>query len=241
MRLIVTRPLEDARPLGRRLAAAGHEVVVAPLLNIRRVGGLTIPEREYQAVLITSANGARALAGRAGFEHLTRATALVVGPASAEAAKLAGFARVEQADGDVAALARSAIANFRPVDGPLLYVSGAVTAGELAPALETAGFAVDRLIAYEARPADALPDACAAALRAGSAEGVLLFSPRSAGIWSSLVAAADLAPAALRLVHYCLSENVAESLRNGLGADVMVQVAPRRNEAALLKLLSTPA
>ena len=241
MRLIVTRPQDDARPLGRRLAAAGHEVIVAPLLDIRPVDELSIPERSYQAVLITSANGARALSRRPELERLKGLAALGVGPASAQAATSVGFARVEQADGDVASLARSVIALRRPDDGPLLYISGAVTAGELASVLEASGFEVDRVIAYEARPVEALPRACATALAAGRADGVLLFSPRTARIWATLVASADLAPAAAKLIHYCLSENVAAALRDHLGADVTVQVAPLPDEAALLDMVAAPA
>lgn len=241
MRLIVTRPLEDARPLGCRLEAAGHEVILAPLLSIRPVSGLAIPERAYQAVLITSANGVRALNGHPAFARLKRATAFVVGPASAAAAAGAGFARVEQADGDVAALVRTAIASLHPGDGPLLHVSGAVTAGNLASDLEASGFEVDRVVAYEARPVGELPEPCAAALEAGTADGVLLYSPRTARIWVALVTGADLAPAATRLVHYCLSDNVADMVRNQLGTAVAVKVAARPDEAALIEMIPKPA
>jgi uroporphyrinogen-III synthase len=241
MRLIVTRPLEDARPLGRRLEAAGHEVILAPLLSIRPVSGLAIPERAYQAVLITSANGVRALNGHPAFARLKRATALVVGPASAAAAADAGFARVAQADGDVATLVRSAIATLHPGDGPLLHVSGAVTTGNLASDLEASGFEVDRVVAYEACPVEALPQPCAAALKAGTADGVLLYSPRTARIWAALVADSELVPAAMRLVHYCLSDNVADMVRNQLGTAVAVKMAARPDEAALIEIIPKPA
>ena len=241
MRLIVTRPLADARPLCRRLAAAGHGVILAPLLSIVPLDDPAIPERSYQSVLISSANGARALKGRAELERLKPVMAIAVGPASAAAARSTGFSRVEQADGDVAALARKAVALLRPGDGPLLYGSGAVTAGDLASSLEEAGFTVDRVIAYEAQPADALPQPCAAAVAAGEADAVLLYSPRTARIWSALVAEAGLTAVAARLVHYCLSENVADAVRCGLGAAIAVQVAPRPDEAALLEMIPPPA
>ena len=241
MRLIVTRPMEDARALGRRLEAAGHEAIVAPLLSIRPVGDPAIPERAYQAILITSANGVRALDGHPALERLKGSVALVVGPASAAAAAGAGFARIAQADGDVAALVRTAIATLRPGNGPLLHVSGAVTAGDLASDLEASGFEVDRVVTYEASPVEALPEPCAAALKAGEADGVLLYSPRTARIWAALVADAGLAPAAVRVVHYCLSDNVAEMVRSRLGTGVAVEVASRPDEAALIELIPKPA
>jgi uroporphyrinogen-III synthase len=241
VRLIVTRPEADAAALALHLEAAGHNVILAPLLSIRPVDKLEVLERDYQAILITSANGARALEGRAELAKLREATAIVVGPASAEAAARAGFERIEQADGDVHALVRSALALLRPGDGPLLYVSGAVTAGDLAATLQASGFEVDRVIAYEARPAEALPRPCAAAIAAGDADGVVLYSPRSARIWAKLVAEAGLAAAAMRMVHYCLSQNVAGALREGLGDGVAVQVARRPNESALLELIPAAA
>lgn len=241
MRLIITRPEADAAALARHLEAAGHAALLAPLLSIRPVDRLEVPERDYQAILITSANGARALEGRAELARLKGATAIVVGPASAEAAARVGFERIEQADGDVHALVRSTLALLRPGDGPLLYVSGAVTAGDLAAKLQGSGFEVDRVVAYNARPAEALPDLCAAAIAAGVADGVVLYSPRSARIWADLVVAAGLAAAVMRMVHYCLSENVANALREGLGEGVAVQVARRPNESALLELIPAPA
>lgn len=241
MRLIVTRPAEDAAPLCRRLAAAGHEPILSPLLEIRPVTGLAIPPGNYQAVLITSANGARVLAGRPGIERLKQAVALAVGPASAEAAREAGFGHVVAAGGDVAALARMALATLHPEDGPLLYVSGAVTGGGLASSLAASGFEVDTVIAYEALPAAALPEPCAAALEEGKADGVLLYSPRTARIWVKLVEAAGLVPAAARLTHYCLSGNVAAAVRDGIGDNVPLQVASRPDESALLEMIPPPA
>jgi uroporphyrinogen-III synthase len=238
VRLIVTRPEADAAAPGQHLEAAGHAVIQAPLLSIRPVEELEVPERDYQAILITSANGARALEGHAELARLREATAIVVGPASAEAAALAGFIRIEQAGGDVHALVRSVLALLRPGDGPLLYVSGAVTAGDLAATLQASGFEVDRVVAYEARPAEALPGPCAAAMAAGGADGVVLYSPRSARIWAKLVVEAGLAAAAMQMVHYCLSDNVAGALREGLGEDVAVQVARQPNESALLALIA---
>lgn len=200
-----------------------------------------MPGRDYQAVLITSANGARALERRAELAQLRDATAIVVGPASAEAAARAGFVRIEQADGDVHGLVRSTVALLPPGDGPLLYVSGAVTAGDLAAKLQASGFQVDRVVAYEACPAEALPAHCTGAISAGDADGVVLYSPRSARIWASLVAEAGLSRAVAELVHYCLSENVAGALRETLGDGVAVQVARRPNESALLELIPAAA
>ena len=57
MRLIVTRPEADAAALALQLEAAGHDVILAPLLGIRPVAKLEVPERDYQAILITFGMG----------------------------------------------------------------------------------------------------------------------------------------------------------------------------------------
>lgn len=241
MRVIVTRPEDDAGPLAAKLQVLGHEVISAPLLIIRPRPGLALPDRPYQASLVTSANALRALAGRRGMADLAGRPVFAVGPASAAAARGLGFARVEEAAGDLASLLDLVRSRLTPAGGPLLYLSGAVTAGDLAGSLRKFGFTVDRLVAYDAVPAESLPPACTAAVAHGLADAVLLFSPRTAAIWAGLVAAGGLVAAARGLLHYCLSTNVVACLTGILGEDVAVRVPGRPNEAALLELLGPAA
>jgi len=234
VRFIVTRPEGEAQAVVARLASAGHEVVLAPLLAI--VGrSAVIPQRDYQAVLVTSANGARALARHPDRERLKGVEVHAVGPASAAAARAAGFG-VRQAGGDVGALIAAARRNLDPAKGPLLYVSGATVSGDLEGALRAAGFAVDRAVLYAAEPVTTLPEAAAAALAEGrSGDGVLLYSPRTAEIWVRLVTVAGLGAAAAKLRHLCLSQNVAVRVRAALPG-VPVPVADRPDEDAMVAL-----
>ena len=63
MRVINTRPHPDAAALTEVLAGLGHEVIAAPLLEIRFEGRpRSLDLRGVQAVMATSANGVRALA-----------------------------------------------------------------------------------------------------------------------------------------------------------------------------------
>jgi uroporphyrinogen-III synthase len=234
VRFIVTRPEHDAAAVAATLEGAGHQVVLAPLLAI--VGrSAVIPQRDYQVVLVTSANGARALAGHPDRKRLKGVEVHAVGPASAAAARAAGFG-VRQAGGDVGALIAAARRNLDPAKGPLLYVSGATVSGDLEGALRAAGFAVDRVVLYAAEPVTTLPKAAAAALAEGrSGDGVLLYSPRTAEIWVRLVTVAGLGAAAAKLRHLCLSQNVAVRVRAALpGAPV--PVADRPDEDAMVAL-----
>ncbi len=79
------------------------------------------------------------------------------------------------------------------------------------------------------------PPELEAALEAGDVEAVLHFSRRSAQSYVAGARDAGIADPALAVLHYCLSEQVAEPLR-AAGAG-QVAVAPRPDEAALIALL----
>jgi uroporphyrinogen-III synthase len=64
VRIVVTRPREQAEPLVERLSALGHEVVVCPLIEIEPTGPDQIEVSGYDWVILTSANAARELARR---------------------------------------------------------------------------------------------------------------------------------------------------------------------------------
>lgn len=121
---------------------------------------------------------------------------------------------------------------LRPEAGPILYLSGAETAGDLAAQLTAAGFACVRVVLYDAAPAETL-GAVEDALRQGALDAVLLYSPRSAKIWRGLVEAAGLHAQAARVNHLCLSRNVAAALPEGWKA----AIAASPDEAAILRLL----
>lgn len=228
MRIAVTRPEEDAGPLTAKLEALGHQVVMAPLLAIRPRGGVAIPGLAWQAIAVTSANGIRALPEGHG---LTAFRTLAVGPQSLKAARAAGFA-AEAHGGDVHGLAAFIRASLDPKAGPILYLSGAETAGDLEAQLTAAGFDCRRVVLYDAAPAATLGVA-EDALRSGGIDAVLLYSPRSARIWRTLVEGAGLDAEAARVLHLCLSRNVAATLPEGW----LARIAASPDEPAMLALL----
>lgn len=206
MRLLLTRPEEDATALADELSALGHSVVLAPMMRVRFVDGMVPDLDGVQAVLLTSANGARALARATGVRDVR---VLTVGAATAAAARAAGFTDVESADGDVTTLAALVRRRCQPADGALLHVSGHDVAGDLAGALGDDGFEVRRSVLYRATAVDRLPDAARTALEAGDLDGVLLFSPRTATIFSRLLQGEKLETACRNLDIYALSKAVA--------------------------------
>ena len=231
MRVMITRPREDARPLAEALAARGVETLLEPLLEIVPVAGARLDLTGVQAVLLTSANGARALAAATGARDVT---VLAVGAATAAAA--AGFARVEAAGGDVAALADLAASVCDPAGGALVHVAGSHVAGDLAGRLTERGFTLRRETLYTAVLTEALSDAAAAALRQGALDAVLLFSPRTADSFVTLAARAGVTADLARVRALCLSAAVAEAA--GTVAWRALDVAARPDQEALLALVA---
>lgn len=190
LRALVTRPRAEAEGLAAALAERGIEAIVEPLLDIH-YRDVSAPDLAgVQAILCTSANGVRALA-RLSSEW--KRPLFAVGDTTAARARSEGFARVETAGGNVADLVRLVREKLRPDDGSLLHVAGSEIAGDLAGALRADGFAVERAVLYEARPAKALSGETVRALAAGLVDFALFFSPRTAAIFVALAGRAGLA------------------------------------------------
>jgi uroporphyrinogen-III synthase len=171
--VLILRPQPGADETAKRARALGLEPVVAPLFTIRAVGS-DAPEGPFDALLLTSANGAR-YGLRPELAHLP---CYAVGQATAEAARAAGAREVVAGPSDGAA----AVA--------LLVQAGIASALHLCGrdhiALTHPRIAIERRIVYAAEAAEALPPKARQALDEGAL--ALLHSPRAAALFASLVA-----------------------------------------------------
>src|SRR6478609_5987049 len=188
MRVLITRPEREAAALAQALAARGHQAVIAPLFRLQ----VLHPPADFaaalaacQAILITSANGARALADA---NEQRSKPVFAVGDTTAATAEGLGFTNVVSASGDADALSELVRQRLEPAAGPLLHVSGAEVAGELAPE----GFEVRRIVLYDAQEEKALPDSARAALEARALDAATFFSPRASEVFVRLVTEAKL-------------------------------------------------
>ena len=193
MRVLITRPEREATTLATALSQRGHVPVIAPLFHLE----ILHPPADFaaslaacQGVLLTSANGARALAEAS--EQRGRPI-LAVGDTTAATAEGLGFSAVTSAAGDAAALAGLVRQRLDPKAGPLLHVSGVDQALDLAEALSRHGFEVRRFALYDARAEATLPDSARAALQARALDAATFFSPRAASQFAKLVGEAGLA------------------------------------------------
>ena len=160
MRVLVTRPRDQARPLLEELAARGFDVVVEPLIRVEPISDDPIDVNGYDCVIVTSANGARELARR-----MTKRPKLIaaIGPGTAAALRGAGLeadvtASVHTQEGLVAAF------DERPRRALFVGAEGART--HLAEELGAEYFAAYRTVELAV---DALPDADLALLMSPSA------------------------------------------------------------------------
>ena len=223
MRVLVTRPRPDADETAAELIALGHEPVIAPLLEVTFDTDTTLNLSDAQAILITSANGVRALSSATVRRDLPVFT---VGDASAAAARQNGFDRTESADGNVQTLADLVITRLSPPDGQLVHVAGTVTAGDLSGKLALAGFEVSRAVLYRAEPVPNLPDVIGERLRGGSLDAAIFFSPRTAAQFAELVTSEGLVEHCGRTVAVALSGAVAEKLTNLAFSDIRIAETP---------------
>jgi len=230
MRILLTRPEPDGSRSAARLRASGHDVILAPLMRSEMLQADF--DGPFAAVLITSANAARAAAAHPRFAELSRLPVLAVGDHSAEAAHAAGFAEVVSAQGALDDLVRLAAA--RSANARLLYLAGEDRAGDLAAELAGRGVDVETAVVYRAVAVTALPRELTQALGTNQLEAVLHYSRRSAATLLHLAAAAGAVNALLGLAHYCLSDAVAVPLREA-GAKRIV-VAPDPSESSLFGL-----
>lgn len=209
MRVLITRPEREATALATALVQRGHAPVIAPLFTLQ----ILHPPPDFaaalagsQAVLLTSANGARALAEAS---DQRSKPVFAVGDTTAATAEGLGFTSVVSASGDAAALSALVREKLDPTKGPLVHVSGIDVAGDLT--LE--GFEVSRFALYEAREAGALPGSAEAALQARALDAATFFSPRASAVFAKLTGEADLADACRAITAVAISPSAAEPLK----------------------------
>lgn len=225
MRLLVTRPAEQAARTAQKLEALGHRAMVAPILKIATTGEAA-PPGAYDLVLATSA---QALIAVAPGSPLVAAPFACVGEKTAIVAKALGFSLLYEAP-RAETLAEILLSGDAP--GLTLYLAGRERKTDLEEVLQAAGWRIHIVETYEARPIVAWPEDVRSALHAGRIDGVLHYSPRSATLALALMGR-DLSRG---LRHFCLSPEIASACR-GWAPEENIFAASQPDEEALMTLL----
>jgi uroporphyrinogen-III synthase len=211
--VLILRPEPGAAVSAGRARALGLDPVVAPLFAVRPLTW-DPPPGPFDALLLTSANGARhAGPGLAAYAGLP---CFAVGEATAEAAAEAGIAQVRAGASDgVAAVEEMARAGVRRA----LHLCGREHL-----ALSHRDILFERCAVYAAEATERLPKAATEALAEAL---VLLHSPRAASLFASFVEQRQ----AVRIA--AISAAAAEAAGTGWAE---VHAAPAPRDEALLEL-----
>lgn len=234
-RVLVTRPAEDAAPLIRELQARGFDALAEPLLSIRFLDDAAPDLAGVKAFAFTSANGVRALVHAVPDAPRLGVPAFAVGPATAKAARDAGFDEVLSAEGDVDALADLIIGRIGAGAGDVLHVAASRRAGDLVGRITAAGVAARRAVLYEALAADDLSREAVSAIEHGDIGWVLIFSPRTAEQFVTLMSKAGLTEKADAMCLVALSVAVANAAAPLPWGEVRMAATP--NQDAVLAAL----
>ena len=238
MRVLITRPRDEAKELAGRIESLGCVPLIDPMIEIRMLSNVGIDSRNLQAVVFTSANGVHALASLpSGATVLHTPPVFAVGAATAAAARAAGFTAVIEGPGTVEGLARIIAEQCSPSRGSLLHISGSVVARDLAPLLAETGLTVNRAVLYESVQATQLQGETRDGFAHGTIGAALFFSPRTARTFVNLVTAANLVGTMGSVVALSLSPAVAEVLAPLVFARTVTTARPTTD--ALLESLAT--
>ncbi|MGB0086182.1 MAG: uroporphyrinogen-III synthase [Rhodomicrobiaceae bacterium] len=230
MRIVVTRSAGDAKRQAAQLKALGHQSVICPLLDIVYSDLPPLNLGGVQALIATSRNALRGLRRNGAFEAARHLPIYCVGEGTAELARELRFEQVLTGPGTAEDLAPLIARGARPDAGALLYLTGHHLAFNLERPLKQAGFAMPRVILYEAREiGEAGAARLAEELRLG-VDGVILMSPRTAAIFVKLLETFKLGREAAAITCYCYSDAVARPLREIAGLTIAVSSHPTEGD-----------
>ncbi|MCB2081509.1 MAG: uroporphyrinogen-III synthase [Hyphomicrobiales bacterium] len=235
--VLLTRPEEDSERLKKLLKKHHITSWVEPMLTVHyprpRIKAIAEAlKQQPAAILITSANGLRALMKASSRRNGVLYT---VGSASAEEARTAGYKQVRVAEGNANLLARLVMQTRTPAEGTLLHIAGSVQVGDLAGKLKAAGYTVSRVTGYDAEPVRTLSPSLVKALKAKQIPCVVFYSPRTARVFCRLVERVNVQDACQSMQAICLSEGVAKMLEPSQWQAIHVATTPDTN--AMLALI----
>lgn len=239
MHVLVTRPEADAIEFKSEIEALGHDVTLAPMLTIECLPIDPSALENVQAIVVTSRNGLRALAASGPPAHVLNLPLFAVGPATAACAEDMGFSNIATGSGAASALVPLIASRAGPAGGPILYLAGDDVAFDLSTPLENQGFEVRKLVTYRALTVSSFAPETVRLIAEGRIDAVILMSQRTATAFSKAIVGAGLEERCRKLTCVCISQNVAQALKD-LGS-APIAVAPEPNSAAILGVLAEVA
>jgi len=222
MKLLIIRPQPSADATARRAAALGLEPHILPLFSIEKLDWQAADPKDYDALLITSANAI--LHGGSGLEALKSLPVYAVGSASARVAVDAGFSVAATGTADAAAIVAGAHTDAL---SRLLWLTGEHHTHVQPPS----GMKITRQTVYRSAKLPAPEDFARLLAEPGA---VMLHSPRAARYFAALCEREKINPAQIMLA--AVSPNVAEAAGSGWKGKI---IAEQPSDDALLQAIAT--
>ncbi len=239
MRLLVTRPEHDSVVFKSQLVALGHEVTVEPLLTISTANTEDVDLDGAQALIATSRNGLRALAEGPHIDAAKKLLLFAVGPGTAATARQLGFASIVEGPSNARELVPIISENADVNGGPVVHLQGDTVSPNFVDELHRLGFFVTQPIVYTTRVAERFASPTVASMRNKRIDGVILLSPRTAEVYTSLVEQHNLTKACRGIVHFCISQAAASRL--GALGGIPIKVPEKPNLQEMLALIGPAA
>ena len=196
-KILITRPEHQARTTIKALDEAGLSTFADPLLHLKEIPHAVDDYASYEAFIVTSGNSFS-------FWDMTGVDKdkplIAVGSQTARLAAEHGFTSIT----DINGTARNIQDHLNGEKA--LHVGGYHISHSL-------GDHVERLIVYEAVPAEELSAACKQALERGEIELAMFYSTRTAKIFVRLIQAAELEHRLEAVKVLSMSANVIRSVR----------------------------
>lgn len=253
--VLITRAEPGASEAAQRIEALGLRALKSPVLAIQQRPDERLPDlQSLSGLVFTSANGVRAFADRSDDRNLAT---WCVGPATATAAREAGFATVHESVGNAVDLAEyivrnsassrassrapssapSSASSSAPSSVPLLHVANHAAKGDLKRILEAHGFRVEFSPLYEMRVVESVSNEATQALAGNGPTIVLIHSAKGAEAFVQLCADKRIQ----NLTIVAISETAAQPLSALSPEAVHVATAPNEDGlfAALASVIAT--
>lgn len=229
--IIVTRAEPGAEETYQRLKTRNLNAIKSPVLELVLNNSITVPAPETLSGLIfTSANGVRTFSARSQSRGLP---AWCVGPATAAAARRAGFEDIYESAGNALDLAAFIQDRASPSEKAFLHVANSAAKGDLKRALEGAGYRVAFCPLYEMRPAKSLSTDAHEALSKRDMTIVLIHSAKGAEAYARLAKSSE--PHSILAV--TISESASRPLKSMSLSGLFIADVP--NEDGLFAALGT--
>ena len=232
-RVLVTRPQPDAALTAAKLEAAGYQPVCLPVSETVATG-VSLPQRDFDAVAVTSANALRHIEPNLlkPYRHLQ---VYAVGEKTASVAQECGFEAIYAGDGWGLHLGRH-VAAAMPTGSHVLYLTGKIRRPDFEAQLSAAGIQLTVAETYDTRPVAYSDLHLNTLLEAAGAEVILLYSAVAAKQFVALNEQAQGAFIRSAKYIFCLSQRIAAELPEDCSARVQISETP--DEDALLRLMA---